>query len=171
MNEKNKNIVGMITCAVIGILVGGGIIYCLINSNIITLKSLSSKTNSDCTNIESKKSSSGNEVTENSNQASTDESESVQNTNATAPKCTGTYVSEETSLSYTLNSDGTYTRKDGDVVHEGYFMINENTISISERKHATGPRDQDPVYSTTDDIIADDCSYFIHNSYVYRKTN
>lgn len=114
-----------------------------------------------------------NEAKENTTTDNNDEennSESVQKS-----KCSGTYYGEysETSgqltsdfkYTYVLNEDGTFTSDFSGVSGtKGVYTINDNTISFTGKDEITGPREEDPYYSTSDYVIADDCSYIIYNN-------
>lgn len=90
----------------------------------------------------------------------------------TAAKCYGTYYGEYTTTennltldlkyTYILSKDGTFTADFGGVSKtSGVFTINDNTISLIGKKEVAGPIEYDPMYSTEDYVIADDCSYII----------
>lgn len=90
-------------------------------------------------------------------------------------KCYGTYYVETTGnldnglsydykYTYNLNNDGTFTADfSGNSAATGKFVINDNTITFISQKHTTGPKDVDPMYSSVDYVIADDCSYILIN--------
>ncbi len=130
------------------------------------------------TNSEKKSLNNGNELrnnkTNNSSNGNTstekEKEENNTNTSNNVKRCTGTYsgetsgtysngVSYNYKYVYTLNSDGTYTFSNGSSGTTGIYVITDNTISFIGQKETTGPREDDPYYSTSDNIIADDCSY------------
>lgn len=74
-------------------------------------------------------------------------------------KCYGTYHinNDATQGIYTLREDGTYQVENQE--NSGVFTINENTITFIEKKHTTGPREEDPIfYNPKSYLISDDCS-------------
>lgn len=72
---------------------------------------------------------------------------------------------------YYLKNDGTFTADFGGISgSQGVYVITDNTITFIGTKEIVGPRDQDPYYTSSSYVIADDCSYFIkNNSKVIRK--
>ena len=87
------------------------------------------------------------------------DNKNTSNETTSKAKCYGTYyvngnVNEGT---YLLKEDGTFEIKNEEKT--GIFTINENTITFIERKHITGPRNEDPVYYNPQSyLIYDDCS-------------
>ena len=91
-------------------------------------------------------------------------------------KCSGTYYGEYSSTSpdgqitsnlkytYVLNDDGTFTADfSGVSATKGVYTINDNTVSLTGQNETMGPREEYPIYSTSDYVIADDCSYILYN--------
>jgi len=109
---------------------------------------------------------------ENSSSENEKEGESnASSSDGNSKRCSGTYFGESSgTLSnglsysykyvYTLSLDGTYKSIIGDSASTtGVYVINDNTISFIGRKNNVGPREEDPYYTTSDYVIADDCSY------------
>ena len=164
--RKNKN--GFIIIIVLLLLIIIGLIfYIFLNNEKITA---SKKQN----NSELKQEIS--EEQEDKEDTTIDSSDNNTTDNSGNQVCTGIYYGEaqgtlanglsyDYKYKYILNSDGTFTASFGDVSStSGVYVINDNTISLISKKESTGPREQDPYYSTTDYVIADDCSYIIYNS-------
>lgn len=67
----------------------------------------------------------------------------------------------DSKVTYYLKKDGTYTAAFSGVSGtKGVSVINDNTLTLIGLKETAGPREQVPYYSSSDYIIADDCSYF-----------
>lgn len=123
------------------------------------------------TNCESSTSSQSNKndgTTKSVDSCDCDSKDSATNTNSAAKFCEGEYYgefkSETSDLKYTykLNNDGTFTADFSGVSStKGVYVINENTITFVGMKEIVGPKDKDPYYSSSDYLVADDCSYFI----------
>ena len=100
-----------------------------------------------------------------------DKESNASSSDGNSKRCSGTYSGESSgTLSnglsysykyvYTLSLDGTYKSIIGDSASTtGVYVINDNTISFIGRKNNVGPREEDPYYTTSDYVIADDCSY------------
>lgn len=93
-----------------------------------------------------------------------------------ASRCTGTYSGSNTGtlpngltydykIKYVLNADGTFTEESNGLQKTGFYVINDNTVSIIKKKDTVGPREVDPYYYTSDYVIADDCSYILYNDF------
>ncbi len=81
-------------------------------------------------------------------------------------KCMGTYEGEYNGLAYiyNLNDNGTFSASYGDDAGTiGAFVITDNTVSFIGRKETHGDESEDPIYSTKDYVMAEDCSYIVAN--------
>jgi len=86
-----------------------------------------------------------------------DKNEVAESSKLVSPKCYGTYVASTNSkIKYVLKEDGSFAVEGID--RNGYFVINDNTISLISQKHTAGPKEEDPYYTTSDYVISDDCS-------------
>lgn len=155
-NEKSS-VIAIVILTILVIALGGYIGYDKFLSEDIT-----STTEENSKNETNAKNEIENTVEENTNENKTDDSRKY---------CEGTYYGEASGSSsngltynykytYILNKNGTYTASFGDVSGtSGVYVINDNTVSFIGKKSVVGPREDDPYYTTSDYVIADDCSY------------
>lgn len=132
---------GLVVALVITLLIIGGLIFYILYPNTAKTSQIITSTND--------------------NKTSTTSSPTT-TTSSVSAKCYGTYYGESGTLKYTyvLNKDFTFTADfTGASATKGVFTINGNTVSFTGLKETTGPSDEDPHYSTSDYIMADDCSY------------
>ncbi len=169
--KKNDNI--LIIVLVIAMMIIVGLVgYICYDKGVI----FASYTSSDKKNLNSnnKVKDEKKDSTSKENSSSENEKEGENNASSSdgkAKRCSGTYSGETSgTLSnglsysykyvYTLSLDGTYTSVISDSASTtGVYVINDNTISFIGRKNNVGPREEDPYYTTSDYVIADDCSY------------
>ncbi len=183
-NNKKKNnkglLIGLIICIIVIICLSGYIYYDKVLSN-------NSKVDKSFLNSSTKKADEEEDNDDKENRNNKDEdNKSKENANssviypAKTRKCTGTYYGETSGtqsngLSYnfkytlTLKDDGSFDFTAGPLGTAdtlgttGVYIIIENTISLTGRKHTTGPVEQDPEYTTEDYVMAQDCSYILIN--------
>ena len=93
--------------------------------------------------------------------------------------CVGTYkgtgpismnaqTNGTTTGEYTLSlkEDGTFEYSTGLAKEAGNYAIIDNTLIFMQKKHTTGPEDQDPSIAATTYVISKDCSNILFNSIV-----
>ena len=163
--SKAKNNGLLVTCLVIVLMSACAVGGWLIGSANIAI-------NHKCNCTKTEKSSSTNEVekttTKETTEETTNETQTTENqkdcepqtvVEKEKPRCYGTYTVAGTqgNEKWILKEDGTWKVEGQEKF--GVFTIYENTITFIERKHITGPRDDDPVYESPNTyLISDDCS-------------
>ena len=165
MNEekKNKNVLlNLIIGLLIGAIISGGSVFLIMRGNAKNNNNSDTDKKEAANTIDNKKETEANTNNTNNNveKPSTNQT-TTQATTQTSnkQKCYGTYYvnGDKNSGVYILKEDGSYVVENKE--EAGVFTINENTITFIIRKHTTGPRNEDPVFTDPKSyLISDDCS-------------
>lgn len=156
VNQKKAKgfVIAIVVLTILVLALGGYIGYDKFLSKNVTETSTTEKNSKSETDVNNEIENSKNEE----NNKEDNQNEAIVS-NSNKAKCYGTYyvngnISDGV---YILNKDGTYQVENQETF--GVFTINENTITFIEKKHTTGPREEDPIYYNPKSyLISDDCT-------------
>ena len=165
MQEKRKSNVGLIISLVIAILIIIALgIFIFFNVYAVRFDSKKEKTE-----VVIKDEVDNNTVEE---EATKEESTTEATSSSKFRSCTGTYVGnvaiseniqtkqkEYGEAKIVLNEDSTFNFTKSNGGEFGYYVIVDNSLVLLGLKHTTGPKDQDPAYTSLGSfVMSDDCS-------------